>query len=159
MRHRVKRTHLNRDHDHKKALQKNLVKSFVQYGFIKTTKPKAVFLRTRVERLVKWAKIGDLTSRRRLLAYIPDKKLVSKFIEDAQVFKGRNGGYTRMVNLGKRLGDKASMVKMEWSEQSKKKEDVKKEDIKTPVEKTENKKETVKKIKEIKKVKKEITKK
>jgi len=128
MRHRVKRTHLNRDYDHRRALLKNLVRSFVINGFIKTTKPKAVFLRPKVERLVRWAKKGDVNARRKLLADIPDGKIVSKFIEDAKVFKDKQGGYTKMVNLGTRLGDRASMVKLEWSKMPKKEVSVKKEE-------------------------------
>ena len=97
-------------------MRRNLVRSFVVNGFIKTTKPKAVFLRSKVERLVKWAKNGNLSSRRKLLAEIPSAGIVAKFISDAKVFKDRKGGYTTLVNLGKRVGDKADMVKMKWSD-------------------------------------------
>jgi len=137
MRHRVKKVHLNRDYDHRRALQRSLVRSFVMYGFIKTTKPKALFARPKIEHLVEWGKLGDLDSRRRLLAEIPNKSIVSKFIEDAKIFDGRKGGYTRIINLGKRLGDKADMVRMEWSVQKKK--EVKVEPSKEVKKETKNK--------------------
>ena len=162
MRHGVKRSHLNRDYDHRRALLKNLVRSFVANGFVKTTKPKAVFLRPKIERLVTLAKKGDLSSRRRILADIPDAKLVSKFMNNVKIFNDRKGGYTKLINLGTRIGDRADMVKLSWSQELKKDvEPAKEAKLEKEVEKAEKVEKVQKKeeIKEDKEPKKEMKKK
>ena len=90
------------------------MKSFLKYGFIRTTKSKLRFVRSDIERLVKVAKAGDLNARRRLLAVISDKDIVSDFLAFSKVFEKRAGGYTRVINLGKRAGDLANMARLEW---------------------------------------------
>lgn len=116
--------HLNRDYDHRRALKRNLMKSFLEHGFIRTTKSKVKFVRPDIEKLIKLAKIGDLNARRKLIAAVSDKDLVSKLLVSSKVFEKRAGGYTRVANLGKRVGDMADMVRLEWVE---KMETVKKE--------------------------------
>ncbi len=116
MRHQVKKMHLNRSSGHRRSLKRNLMKSFLKYGFIRTTKSKLRFVRSDIERLVKVAKAGDLNARRRLLAVISDKDIVSDFLAFSKVFEKRAGGYTRVINLGKRAGDLANMARLEWVE-------------------------------------------
>ena len=89
MRHQVKKMHLNRSSGHRRSLKRNLMKSFLKYGFIRTTKSKLRFVRSDIERLVKVAKAGDLNARRRLLAVISDKDIVSDFLAFSKVFEKR----------------------------------------------------------------------
>ena len=124
MRHQVKKMHLNRSVGHRRSLKRNLMKSFLKYGFIRSTKSKLRFVRPDIERLVTVAKAGDLNARRRLLSVISDKDIVSEFLVFSKVFEKRAGGYTRVINLGKRVGDLADMARLEWVE----KKEVKKEE-------------------------------
>lgn len=100
-----------------KALFRNLVFSLVKQGRIKTTQAKAKAIRGLVDKLVILAKKGDLAARRRLVAFLKDRKIVNKLIgEIAPKFGTRPSGFTRIVSLGRRLGDGAMMVKMEFVE-------------------------------------------
>jgi len=106
--------HLNRDYDHRRSLKRNLMKSFLTAGSVKTTKAKAKFVRGDAEKLVTFAKKGDLSARRILISKLNDKSLADKFISQVKGFKDRRGGYTKLSNLGRRLGDNAPLVKLEW---------------------------------------------
>jgi len=92
----------------------NLAAALITHKSIKTTETKAKRLRPVVERLITFAKRGDLHSRRRVLAKISDKTVVHElFTEIAPLVADREGGYTRITKLGFRKGDNASMVQIE----------------------------------------------
>ena len=97
----------------RKALFKVLVNNFFLHEKIKTTEAKAKELRSIAEKMITKAKVGDLTNRR-LLAASLTPKMTKKVIEEiAPTFKGRNGGYTRIIKLGPRNSDGAKMVIIE----------------------------------------------
>jgi len=92
----------------------NLAASLITHKSIKTTETKAKRMRPVVERLITFAKRGDLHARRRVLATIGDKTVVHElFTEVAPLVALREGGYTRITKLGFRKGDNASMVQIE----------------------------------------------
>jgi large subunit ribosomal protein L17 len=93
---------------------RNLATSLINHGRIETTETKAKRLRPVAERLVSFAKRGDLASRRRVMQQITDKSAVHKlFTEIAPLVSDRNGGYTRITKLGFRKGDNAPMCVIE----------------------------------------------
>ena len=99
---------------HERLMLRNLATSLVQHGRIETTETKAKRLRPVAERLVSFAKRGDLASRRRVMQQITDKGAVHKlFTEIAPLVSDRNGGYTRITKLGFRKGDNAPMCVIE----------------------------------------------
>ena len=115
MRHRAYRKNFNRDFNHKKAMLRNLVVSLVEHGRIKTTLAKAKELRRHADRVVTIGKRGGLNSIRLLLSKYPNKKMVFDVCENlVGRFQDRKGGYTRIIKLGKRLGDNAEMAFIEW---------------------------------------------
>jgi large subunit ribosomal protein L17 len=92
----------------------NLAAALFTHKSIKTTETKAKRLRPVAERLITFAKKGDLHARRRVLATIGDKTVVHElFTEIAPLVAERDGGYTRITKLGFRKGDNASMVQIE----------------------------------------------
>jgi large subunit ribosomal protein L17 len=96
----------------------NLARSLFIQGRIRTTEAKAKRLRPHAERLITFAKKGDLSSRRHVLTVVRDKAVVHKlFAEIAPRFADRPGGYTRILRLGPRPGDAAPMVLIELVEQ------------------------------------------
>jgi large subunit ribosomal protein L17 len=96
----------------------NLARSLFVQGRIRTTEAKAKRLRPQAERLITFAKRGDLSSRRHVLRVVRDKAVVHKlFAEIAPRFADRPGGYTRILRLGPRPGDAAPMVLIELVEQ------------------------------------------
>lgn len=95
----------------------NLATSLFEHGRITTTEAKARRLRPLAERLVTFAKRGDLASRRRVLMVVKDKTVVHElFTEIAPGYANRNGGYTRITKLGPRKGDNAPMAVIELVE-------------------------------------------
>ena len=81
---------------------------------IKTTEPKAKAVRGMAEKMISLAKDGGLHARRQALSYITDDKITKKlFTELGPRYAQRNGGYTRIIKLGMRLGDGANMVQIE----------------------------------------------
>ncbi len=117
MRHKVAGRSLSRDTGHRKALFRNLVTELLAYEKIKTTEAKAKEVRGIAEKMITLGKNGGLDARRRLLAFINDKKVVDRVFGDlAQRYAERPGGYTRITRLGRRLGDRASMVQLELVE-------------------------------------------
>lgn len=86
----------------------------VKYGKIVTTEAKAKEIRGMAEKMITLGKEGSLASRRRALAFVTDKKLVDKiFNELAPRYAERPGGYTRLVKLGRRVGDGAQLAQIE----------------------------------------------
>lgn len=99
---------------HERLLLANLAAALFTHKSIKTTETKAKRLRPVAERLITFAKRGDLHARRRVLAIIGDKTVVHElFTEIAPLVELREGGYTRITKLGPRKGDNAPMVQIE----------------------------------------------
>ena len=99
---------------HVRLMLANLAAALFTHKSIKTTETRAKRLRPVAERLITFAKRGDLHARRRVLATIGDKTVVHElFTEIAPLVALREGGYTRITKLGFRKGDNASMVQME----------------------------------------------
>jgi len=114
MRHRKAHKKLGRTASHRKALISNLATSLFLHKQIRTTTVKAKEARKSIDKLITFAKRGDIADRRQVLKIIRDKKVVrSLFDEIAPIFKERNGGYTRVIKLGKRRGDAAEMALLE----------------------------------------------
>jgi large subunit ribosomal protein L17 len=110
MRHRKKGRKLNRTTSHRKALVRNLANQLMEHKEIKTTTEKAKFARIKVEKLITLAKKGDLHHRRLVFGFLRHKSSVKiLFDEIAPAFEERKGGYTRVLKLGRRAGDGASM--------------------------------------------------
>jgi large subunit ribosomal protein L17 len=102
---------------HERQILANLAQSLFEHGRITTTETKAKRLRPYAERLVTFAKRGDLASRRRVLGIISDKGVVHKlFTEIGPGFAERDGGYTRITKVGNRKGDNAPLAVIELVE-------------------------------------------
>jgi large subunit ribosomal protein L17 len=103
---------------HEKLLIANLARALFSEGRIRTTEAKAKRLRPQAERLITFAKRGDVAARRQVLTVVRDKAVVhTLFAEIAPRFADRQGGYTRILKLGPRPGDGAPMVLIELVEQ------------------------------------------
>lgn len=115
MRHRKKGRKLGTDASHTKAMKKSLVCSLLANDRIKTIEARAKEIRPDVDRIITWAKRGDVHSRRLAIAAIGDKEVVREVFEKAAqgMWADRNGGYTRIYKLGNRTGDNAPMVIIE----------------------------------------------
>lgn len=116
MRHKYKGRKLGTDWSHTKAMKRSLVQQLFLNDRIKTTETRAKEIRPDVDRIITWAKKGDLHSRRLAIAALGnDKELVREIFEKVSqgMFEGRPGGYTRIMKLGPRKGDGAPMVIME----------------------------------------------
>ena len=114
MRHRVAGKKLGRPTAQRWLLYRNLVTDLFRYGKIVTTQAKAKEVRGLAEKVVTLGKEGSLASRRRALAFVIDEKVVDKvFDEFASRYAQRQGGYTRIIKLGSRLGDGAPMAQIE----------------------------------------------
>lgn len=117
MRHRVAGRKLGRPTAHRWALYRNLVTDLIKYNKIVTTEAKAKEIRGLAEKMITLGKEGSLASRRRALSFVTDKKLVDKiFGELAPRYMERPGGYTRIVKLGRRVGDGARLAQVEMVE-------------------------------------------
>lgn len=123
---------LGRTSSHRKAMLSNMATSLLRYERITTTLPKAKDVRRIVEKLISKAKKNTLASRREAGKVIRDKEVLKKlFSQIGPKFKGRPGGYTRILKLGQRKGDNASLALIELVEKvapvvKKKKEKVEK---------------------------------
>jgi large subunit ribosomal protein L17 len=114
MRHRVAGRRLKRSTGARKALFRSLIKNLIRHERIKTTEARARAVRGDAEKVISLAKRGDLSSRRLAMRTVDDPGLARKlFDEIGPRYADRPGGYTRMVKLGPRQGDAASMVLLE----------------------------------------------
>ena len=114
MRHKKSFSKLNRTTSHRKAMLANMATELLIHKRIKTTKQKARETRPMVERLITIAKKGTLSARRHVLQTVRNKKVVKElFDEIVPVFGSRNGGYTRIIKLGRRQGDGAEVAFLE----------------------------------------------
>ena len=116
MRHYKKGRKLGTDFAHTKAMKRSLVQALFLNDRIKTIESRAKEIRPDVDKIITWAKKGDLHSRRLAIAALGnDKELVREIFEKVAqgMFADRQGGYTRIMKLGNRKGDNAPMVIME----------------------------------------------
>lgn len=139
MRHRKNTCKLNRTSSHRRALFANMMKSLIEHGRIETTVPKAKALKSIADKIITLAKENTLHSRRRAIAelqvrynaltpkearaaktgdtssYNTDRQVIEILFNDlGPRFQSRNGGYTRILRLGRRQGDNASTCLIEY---------------------------------------------
>ena len=114
MRHRKKGTTLGREKGPREMLLRNLTASVLMYETVTTTEAKARAVRPLVEKMITFAKKGDLSARRELIKFLPQKLAVKKAMDVlGDRYKDREGGYTRLVKLGTRPGDGAKKVQIQ----------------------------------------------
>jgi large subunit ribosomal protein L17 len=110
MPHQIKYKRLSRTDGHRKALLRNLATSLFKHEKLETTSTKAKEVSRVAERLITTAMAGDLAARRNLAEFLTEPAVVKKLVEQiAPVYKGRTGGYTRIVKSRVRHGDAAEM--------------------------------------------------
>ena len=115
MRHQKKTVKLGRTAEHRKALLANQVCSLIEHERIKTTLAKAKAVRPLAEKMVTLGKNGSLHARRTAFAVLRQKNAVNKLFDNiAPRSTSRNGGYTRIIRLGQRKSDSASIAFIEW---------------------------------------------
>lgn len=108
MRHRKAGKQLGRNTGHRRAMLRNMVTSLFAHEQIETTEAKAKVVRPLAEKVIRFAKRGDLHARRHALAYLQDKSVVHQLFDQAKSrFQDRQGGYLRIVKKGTRRGDGA----------------------------------------------------
>jgi len=111
MRHRRKVRKLGRTASHRRATLRNMATALINHHQIKTTLGKAKAARSYVEKLISTGKKDSVHARRQAFRLLQNRTLVRKlFDEIAPSFSDRNGGYTRVVKLGPRIGDGAEMA-------------------------------------------------
>ncbi len=138
MRHGFANKKLNRTSEHRKALLKNMLNSLVKYEQIKTTLPKAKFLKPQADKLITLGKKNTLHNTKMLVSQLQDIKSANKVKKTlSKRYEKRSGGYTRIIKAGFRYGDNAPMAIIEFVDRDvaakrvdKKKKDVAKEDNK-----------------------------
>ena len=114
MRHRKAFRKLSRTREHRRAVLRNLVTSLIIHERIETTVAKAKEARRVGERMITFAKRGDLSARRHVASYVHGDDVVKKLFETvAPWYAERNGGYTRIVRVGRRLGDAGETALLE----------------------------------------------
>ncbi len=114
MSHKVAVRKSGKSSSFKRAMHRNLVTDLLGYEKIRTTEAKARQIRGTAEKMITLGKRGGLHSRRQVISYILSKEVVEKlFSELAERYAERPGGYTRIIKLGRRLGDGAAMVQIE----------------------------------------------
>ena len=114
MRHGKKFNHLGRKAAHRKAMLANMACSLIEHKRIKTTVPKAKALRRYVEPLITKSKNDTTHSRRTVFSYLKQKEAITELFGDiASRIADREGGYTRILKIGNRLGDNAEMCIIE----------------------------------------------
>ena len=135
---------LNRTSEHRKALLKNMLNSLVKYEQIKTTLPKAKFLKPQADKLITLGKKNNLQTSKLLISQLQDSKSANKVKKTlSKRYEKRNGGYTRIIKAGFRYGDNAPMAIVEFVDRDveAKKVDKKKKDPSKNIGKVEEKKE------------------
>jgi len=114
MRHRKSGRHLNRTSSHREAMFRNMAASLFRHELIKTTLPKAKELRRVAEPMITMAKEDSVARRRLAFSRLRDKDMIAKlFGELGPRYKGRPGGYVRILKCGYRAGDNAPMAYVE----------------------------------------------
>src|SRR5207245_114286 len=106
MRHRKDHRKLSRTASHRRALLRNLVTALFKYERIETTVAKAKEARRLADRLITFGKRGDLAARRHVARFVMEPDVTYKLFETiAPWYEERHGGYTRIIRIGRRLGD------------------------------------------------------
>ena len=114
MRHHKSGRKLGRDASHRKALYANLTGALIEHGRIKTTVAKAKEVRPVAEQMITLGRRGGVHARRQALKFLRSQDVVHKLFDDVGPrFKDREGGYSRIVRIGPRLGDAAEMAYLE----------------------------------------------
>ena len=130
---------LNRTSEHRKALLKNMLNSLIKYEQIKTTLPKAKFLKPQADKIITLGKKASLHNTKMLVSQLQDIKSANKVKKTlSKRYEKRSGGYTRIIKAGFRYGDNAPMAIIEFVDRDieakkvdkKKKKPVKKADKK-----------------------------
>ena len=129
---------LNRTSEHRKALLKNMLNSLIKYEQIKTTLPKAKFLKPQADKIITLGKKDTLQTSKMLISQLQDSKSANKVKKTlSKRYEKRSGGYTRIIKAGFRYGDNSPMAVIEFVDREveakrkfkkKKKEDTKIED-------------------------------
>ena len=115
MRHAFANKKLNRTSEHRKALLKNMLNSLIKYEQIKTTLPKAKFLKPQADKIITLGKKDDLKTTKMLVSKLQDIKSANKVKKKlSKRYEKRNGGYTRIIKAGFRYGDNAPMAIIEF---------------------------------------------
>jgi large subunit ribosomal protein L17 len=116
MRHKKRTAKLGMKSQHRRATVANLVCSLIKHNRITTTVPRAKVVRRYADKMVTLAKKGTLHHRRQALAFLRQKEAVGKLFADlGKQHSDRQGGYTRIVRVGHRLGDAAELAILEWT--------------------------------------------
>jgi large subunit ribosomal protein L17 len=116
MRHLKAYRRLGMNASHRKAMMRNMVTSLIEHERIETTDTRAKEIRRLADRMVTLGKRGDLHSLRLSLKTVRTKTAAKKLFDElAPRFKEKQGGYTRIVKIGRRVGDNADMAILEWS--------------------------------------------
>ena len=143
MRHGLGYRKLNKTSEHRKALFKNMLNSLIKYEQIKTTLPKAKFLKPQADKIITLGKKDSLHNTKILISQLQDIKSANKVKKTlSKRYEKRAGGYTRIIKAGFRYGDNAPMAIIEFVDRDvqAKKVDKKKKDPAKEVEKKEDKK-------------------
>ena len=143
MRHGFSNKKLNRTSEHRKALLRNMLNSLIKYEQIKTTLPKAKFLKPQADKIITLGKKNSLNNTKTLVSQLQDIKSANKVKKTlSKRYEKRSGGYTRIIKAGFRYGDYAPMAIIEFVDrdlEAKKVDKKKKSTLKEP-EKKEDKK-------------------
>ena len=143
MRHGFANKKLNRTSEHRKALLKNMLNSLIKYEQIKTTLPKAKFLKPQADKIITLGKKNTLHNTKILVSQLQDVKSANKVQKNlSKRYEKRSGGYTRIIKAGFRYGDNAPMAIIEFVDRDveAKRLDKKKKITTTQPEKKEDKK-------------------
>ena len=141
MRHGMANKKLNRTSEHRKALLKNMLNSLIKYEQIKTTLPKAKFLKPQADKIITLGKKNTLHNTKMLISHLQDTSSANKVKKTlSKRYEKRSGGYTRIIKAGFRYGDNAPMAIIEFVDRDveAKRVDKKKKD---PVKSTDKKEE------------------
>jgi large subunit ribosomal protein L17 len=143
MRHGFANKKLNRTSEHRKALLKNMLNSLIKYEQIKTTLPKAKFLKPQADKIITLGKKNTLQTSKILISELQNSTNANKVKKTlSKRYEKRNGGYTRIIKAGFRYGDNAPMAIIEFVDrdlQAKKVDKKKKDPIKEADKKEEKK--------------------
>ena len=143
MRHAMANKKLNRTSEHRRALLKNMLNSLIKYEQIKTTLPKAKFLKPQADKIITLGKKENLQTTKMLVSKLQNINSANKVKKTlSKRYEKRNGGYTRIIKAGFRYGDNAPMAIIEFVDRDleAKKLDKKKKEISKEAEKKEDKK-------------------
>ena len=115
MRHGFANKKLNRTSEHRKALLKNMLNSLIKYEQIKTTLPKAKFLKPQADKIITLGKNGNLQNTKILMSKLQNIDSTNKVKKTlSKRYEKRKGGYTRIIKAGFRYGDNAPMAIIEF---------------------------------------------